>query len=297
MKTIRTASIASVAAGLLLVFCSCGSTLEHDSSTARYVLDIMPNASWVYQDEQLPVRIDFDCWQKDGSRRMQLPKGEYKVEYRISKDGLAPLKLRGSWPIAHGQKVSHLDLQTKDGDKLPSGKYSLSVMLTLPTEKQVSGGFTRHFEVRNREFRLFLKSDKEEYADGEKIVLTASIQNIRGEAIDLKTLHAPEIMISVGGEHGPSMAVEVHELPEQLEQSDRLGLFSLTFKAGSPDKRFSPSIGSLQIAPFGYKGEYTVFCRVKFRKSDTDVEERHEWSTKPWMSGEAQVSFITGSDK
>lgn len=79
---------------LALAMSDCAPAVAPNNlAKATYKLDIMPLSAWIYQDEDLPVRVDIDCWNNDGSTRMEFADGEHSIQYTIQREGDTPITL------------------------------------------------------------------------------------------------------------------------------------------------------------------------------------------------------------
>jgi len=251
----RRAAMACCAWILLVCGPGCSSAPRpHDPADAAYVLDVMPVA-WCYEDQPLGVRVDFDCWSRKHKDRMQFPRGHCVYEYTITPDDARPVVLRQTWGKPRQWSG---DLKSLPGapKRLPAGKHTLTIRAVLPAGKVVHGFFVRPFEVRKRELRLSLTSNRAAYEPGQPIVLTGSVENILEEGLDLTGLRMLKVVLRSGGDRLPVKGIR---LPDVLRPGKGHRLFQLRFTAGKSDRRFlmGPR-AEMTPLPFGLKGKYRV---------------------------------------
>jgi hypothetical protein len=282
--------------GLVLLLAAalsgCGETAApHDAAKAKYGLDVLPRVSWIYQDENLPVCANLDCWNSEGTGRMHYTEGQYSIGYTLQPETgpaiVVPDEPYGPLgPAGTVQRSPSLDLVKVLGRAPAAGDYKLTVAVRLPSGQTIQGGVFRDVAIRARELRVSLTSDKERYAVGEPIVLTGSLENLSDKDIDLEGLKVALRDSETGSSCNP-LAESPADTPT-LDAGRQCQLFRVTFKAGETDARFNSTSGPLrgnnefQLPPFKRLGKYMMEYEVKMRTSQTTTPVTESY-IRPWM--------------
>lgn len=261
----------------------------HNPKDARYVLDIMPLARWIYEDETLPLRVDFGCRSIEARTAMEVAPGDYVVHYQaVREKGGTPTVHRDTRQLTGGSGFQYspkLESMT-----LSPGKYDLLVSMTVPSGKVVPGSFTRHIEVRKREMRLILNADRPAYKPGDTITLTGKVENISDGDIDFKAMQTPEVLLR--DQSGDTLRVEDVRLPDTLKRGDAFGLFTLRFTAGKADNRFTAGVRrEWGPVPFGRRGEYKLRLTMKVLTGEV-VKPRWRSHVRPWMEASPATAVL-----
>jgi hypothetical protein len=270
---------------LAVVMPGCANAVApNDPAKARYTLDIMPLTAWIYQDEGLPVRVDFNCWDADGSTRMAFADGEHSIQYTIQQQDDTPIVLSRKSSPPFGQWSGDLDLARPGGHAPAIGRYRLSVTMRLPSGDIVKGGFIRDVEVRQREIEFSLTVDKAKYTVGEPIILTGMVKNISDRDLVPEELRKPEVVLrETGAGHEYRLSLDASLGEKRLTPGTERQLFQVRCKAGEADKRFGMGFTTeLVPPPFQRVGRYTLECRMRV-ETVREVPEHRKWWLRPRM--------------
>lgn len=208
-------------------------------------------------------------------------KGAYVLEYQVILQG-------GDVPIVH-RETYNLTAETGgfshrpdlESMKLSPGKYELRVSMTPPTGKVVQGSYMQHTEVRKREMRLSLKSDRRAYKPGDIITLTGTVTNISGADIDFKAMKAPEIVLK--DQYQDTLGLDDVRLPDTLRREGTFRLFTLRFTAGKEDKRFTMGVRREALRlPFARPGDYNFKLTMRVPTGEV-VKPAWKHSVRPWL--------------
>jgi len=261
---------------VLAAACALGcrpTAADYDPTDIRHSLQASPGRLY-YADAPLKMWSEHEAWCESAGQRMQLPEGEYVYEYTLTPEAGPAVTYRKTLPQA-GQWYGDILSLPGGPRRLAPGHYKLSLKATLPDGQVARCNYVYELTLRKRELAVTLTADKDRYAAGETIRLTAALANLMDRPIRFSKAEAPTVMLRdrAGGDWMP---LKNAPLPDELAPGTTCILVELAFTAGTTDKRFNIGVRSEWFPPpFGRTGTYELQLSLR-----TAIEQEADGGAK-----------------